>query len=466
MGFIDELLSGAQVSSETAKQDRIQFSARRWTFVGTLAEFRTFSERLSDMFVVAGEPRKVFNAQSGMEEYAPRWLIAKGRGGAGYITPAGYPLFSGTLRGWQTRERWGNDDEYSWSLQVDLSLNPTRAVLHQPVANDTHEAQGTFNNDVNLFAISPARTIGTIPIVRGDNLLPWTPYGEADVGVNEDHVPFLPAKWNENVRRYIERTLHLLDQRIGDAAFMALGHHPTVVRRDQRYILNALETYWEFQDNNPVATVARIEKAMRSLAGKSTVAWETMDENARAIFRHRNVELGTEDNSPVVKIYPAKGVMIKAYAKATDRIRFEVEQSKTSADFDGFGISSDDENGILQWINVARRQSAIRLNRVLWGLRHVQQAWPGNSRDAAYLINEIRSVVRDEASATTLTQSLLQHGHIEKHHRSPFADAIDALEKAQVIYRVTDAGQSGIYHVTGIYRDAFRAYSRVFRDEV
>ncbi|NKL65695.1 hypothetical protein ELI13_18325 [Rhizobium ruizarguesonis] len=464
MGFIDELLSGAQVSSETAKQDRIQFSARRWTFVGTLAEFRTFSERLSDMFVVAGEPRKVFNAQSGMEEYAPRWLIAKGRGGAGYITPAGYPLFSGTLRGWQSRERWGNDDEYSWTLQADLSLNPTRAILHQPIVEDAPDDHHPEENNFNLFAISPTRNIGAIPIVRGNNLLPWTSYEGSDVGINEAHVPFLPGQWNENVRRYIDRTLTLLDECIGAAASAALSYEADVVRQEQRYVLHALETYWEFQDNNPVATIARIEWAMRSLAGKSTVAWEHIDEEARAIFRHRNVELGTEDNSPIVKIYPAKGVMIKAYAKATDRVRFEVEQSKTSSDFNGFGISSDEDVGILHWIAAARSGSALRLNRVLWGLRQVMQPWPGSNWEAAFLVNTIKSNVHDDAIATTLTQSLLQQGSIERPHRSPFSDAIDALVRAKVIYRVTDAGQSGIYHVTGVYRDALRLLSRLFRD--
>ncbi len=463
MAFMDELLDGVQVSGETAKQDRIQFSARRWVFTGTQAEFRTFSEVLSGMYVIGNEPRKVFNKQSGTEVYTPRWLIAKGRGGGGYITPAGYPLFSGMLRGWQSRDQWGDGDEYGWSLQADLSLNPTRAVLHQPIADDAHEANG--GNNFNLFAISPTRTIGAIPIVRGNNLLPWTPYEGVHVGVSEDHIPFLPAEWSENVRRYVNRTLHLLDECIGAAASAALGYRSDVVRRDQRYILSALETYWEFQDNNPVATVARIERAMRSLAGKSTVAWETIDESARALFRHRNVELGTEDNSPIVKIYPAKGVMIKAYAKATDRIRFEVEQSKASADFNGYGISTEDEEGILHWIDIARWQSAPRLNTVLWGLRQALQPWSGASREAAYLINEIRSVVRNEAVATTLAQSLLLHGHIEKRHLSPFSVAIDALEKAKVIYRATEAGQSGIYHVTGIYRDAVRAYSRVFRDD-
>ncbi|CAN7505929.1 hypothetical protein [Neorhizobium sp. LjRoot104] len=465
MAFMDELLDGIQVYAETAKEDRFQFSARRWTFTGTHAEFRTFSEVLSEIHVIDGEPRKIFNRQSGTEGYAPRWLIAKGRGGAGYITPAGYPLFSGTLRGWQSRQRWGNDDEYSWTLQADLSLNPTRAVLHQPITAEADSAGGPANDDFNLFALSRPRTIGAIPIVRGNNLLPWTPYAGPDVGINEEHVPFLPGEWSENVERYIDRTLSVLDERISAAASMALGYDVDVVRNDQRYILHVLETYWEFHDNNPVATVAQIEKAMRSLAGKSTVAWEAIDDAARAIFRHQNIELGTEDNSPIVKIYPAKGVMVKAYAKATDRIRFEVEQSKTSADFDGHGISSEDDSGILQWINVAREQSASRLNRVMWGLQHVLQPWTGNSREASYFINEIRSVVRDEVAATTLTQSLLQHGHIERQHMSPFSEAINALEKAKVIYKVTDAGQSTIYHVTGIFRDALRTYSRVFRDD-
>jgi len=464
MPFMDELFDGLQVAAETAKQDRIQFSAQRWTFTGTEAEFRTFSEALSDLHLIDGHHRKVFNSQSGTEVYAPRWLIAKGRGGAGYITPEGYPLFSGTLRGWQSRERRGHDDEYSWTLRADLSLNPTRAMLHQPPEH--MDSADPATNSFNMFAISPTPTIGAIPIVRGNNLLPWTPHEGPNVGVNENHVPFLPGHWNENVQRYINRVLTFLDERIEAAALAALGYEDnTVVRHDQRYVLQALETYWEFQDSNPVATVARIERAIRSLAGKSSVAWERIDEDARTVFRHRNVELGIEDNSPIVKIYPAKGVMIKAYAKATDRIRLEVEQSKTSADFDGCGICAGDAGGITQWINAARSGSVTRLNRVLWGLEQVMQPWPGSNWEATFLVNTIRSKVNDDAIATTLTQSLIQNGNIEKPHRSPFAEAIDALEKANVIYRVTEAGQSGIYHVTGVYRDALRLLSRVFRDD-
>lgn len=464
MPFIDELIDGLQVVAETAKQDRIQFSAQRWSFTGTQAEFGTFSGVLSELHLIGSDYRKVFNSQSGTNVYAPRWLIAKGRGGAGYITPQGYPLFSGTLRGWQSRERRGHDDEYSWTLRADLSLNPTRAMLHQPVGSmgGTDPAANNFN----LFAVSPTPTIGAIPIVRGNNLLPWTPYDEPNVGINEHHVPFLPGNWDQNVQSYINRTLEFLDGRIAAAAFTALGYEcETVIQRGQRYVLQALETYWEFHDNNPVATIARVERAIRSLAGKSTVSWEPIDEQARAVFRHRHVELGTEDNSPIVKIYPAKGVMIKAYAKATDRVRFEVEQSKTSSDFDGFGISSDDDTGITRWIDAARSGSVLRLNRVLWGLGQVMQPWPGNNWEAALLVNTVKSKVHDDVTAITLIQSLLQHGQIEKHHRSPFADAIDALEKANVIYRVTDAGQSGIYHVTGVYRDALRLLSRVFRDD-
>lgn len=465
MPFMDELFDGLRVVAGTAKQDRIQFSAQRWTFTGTPAEFRTFSEALSDLHLVGGDHRKVFNSQSGTEVYAPRWLIAKGRGGAGYITPEGYPLFSGTLRGWQSRERRGHEDEYSWTLRADLSLNPTRAVLHQ--LPEHMDGVDPANSNFNLFAISPAPTIGAIPIVRGNNLLPWTPHEGANVGVNENHVPFLPGHWDENVQRYINRTLTLLDERIEAAALAALGYEgDQIVRHDQRYVLQAIETYWEFQDTNPVATVARIERAIRSLAGKSSVAWEQIDEDARAVFRRRNVELGTEDNSPIVKIYPAKGVMIKAYAKATDRIRLEVEQSKTSSDFNGYGVSTEYAGGILHWINAARSGSVARLNTALSSLRHVMEPWRGQNWEAAFLVNTIRSKVKDEAIATALTQSLIQHGFIEKPHRSPFADAINALEKANVIYRATEAGQSGIYHVKGVYRDALRLLSMVFRGDM
>lgn len=439
MSFKDQILSGLSVVEEKAKQDRIQVHMRRWGFQGSDAQFRGFSDRIGGIFSIDGFERRVFLGQQHTDE-RPIWPIAGGAGGVRFVTKPGRPLFSGKLRGFRSDSRFADLTMRNWFLTVELSLNPTRALLYEQKLADLSRTENKLAIPATLFAGPHPRWNGVIPLVHGDNVA---------IGSQRVLSQFVPTNWNINVRRYLFGVIRLLDDVLEEAASQAGGYLQYPV---QMLTLQSIETYWEFPDPNPVGTIAAIERPFRSVGASSSVAWSPISESARGLFRSNGIEIGNEDNSPVVKIFPAKHTMLKAYAKATDRIRVEVRHIKGSPALGRY--THHDSAGLFDWIDKAARDGSNVVNSLFEALKATWNERPVWQHSPQRLVFDICSALKDQATALHIVELLVHHNKLEKSPESSISKPISQLLEAQIIRFTCKSGEVRIYQVSDRYRNA------------
>lgn len=439
--LIDRLVSGLTVSENEAKQDRIQLKLKRWTFQGTMSEFGRFSERLSRTFDVDGVQRRIFNVQQG-EERRAIWPITGGTGGRRYITLPGVPLFSGRLRGYQQPSAEDRPTKV-WHLIAELSLNPTRAVLYESklLLLATRERDEKLAIPAPMFA---GRTLSfgrTLPFISGDNFAR---------GSRLHMLAFRQPNWGINVERYWNGVVDLFDTTLHTAADQAGGN---VYDIDNRLTLQTMETYWEFSDDDPVATIAALERPFRSLGSKSSVEWYTFPDAARATMRSRGVIIADDDNAPVIKIQVAKGTQIKAYAKTSGSIRFEVTHTQGAADIGTY--TANDTDGLFQWMGRTTEGATRRLNALLDPLGHTLSGVSGRQYQPQRLLNDLYEAYKDWPSALRIFSILINAGKIEARKSSPLGEEVKLLVRKKIIRRVSARNaEVRIFHVTERYRAA------------
>lgn len=441
VGFLDELSAGLTVKRAQAKQDLIQLRVRRWSYQGTLTEFGRFSERLSNPFEVDGIQRLIFSGEQHTPEQ-PIWPIVGGVGGIRYITSPGRPLFSGKLRGYSRSLSTTQQGNRLWDLTAELSLNPTRALIYERRLHTLSQMEQEMKLSVpaTLFAGKHPHWNGILPLVRGDNVA---------LGSERLRSQFHPDNWRINVERYWLGVLSLLDERLEQAAAETGGdlHSPA-----QRISLRTVETYWEFPDDNPIATVAALERTFRSVGARSSVQWSEITEAARRQLKSKGVELGNEDNSPVIKIFSNKHTMIKIYAKATDRIRLEVRLVKGSPKIGRYTCEAP--SGLFGWIDRANEASETAVNSLLTSLRAVTLPYRGFQYSPQRLIFDISTALKVEINARHIVELLIRHGKLEKSPQGSLSPSIKKLLDAKIIRLVSRSGDITIYHVDEPYRQA------------
>lgn len=439
--LIDRLVSGLTVVEDNAKQDRIQLKLKRWTFQGNMLQFGRFSERLSRTFDVDGIERRIFNAQQG-EERRAIWPITGGTGSRRYVTPPGIPLFSGRLRGYQQPS--GEDRPIkTWHLIAELSLNPTRAVLHETelLKLATLERAMALAVPAPLFARKSPVFGRTLPFISGDNFAR---------GSRLHLTAFQQPYWSVNVERYWRGVLDLLDNTLCTAANQAGG---AIYEIEQKLTLQAMETYWEFSDADPIATVAALERPFRSLGSKSSVEWYTFPDAVRTTLRSRGVIIADDDNAPVIKMQVAKGTQIKAYAKTASSVRFEVTHNQGAADIGAY--TATDIEGLFRWIEKATEGAARRLNALLIPLGHSLSDPSGRQYQPQRFLNDLYEVYRDWPLALRTFSMLINAGKIEVRKSSPLGDEIKMLVRNKIVRRISARNaEVRIFHVTERYRAA------------
>lgn len=312
--MIDRIIAGLTVQESDAKQDRIHMKLKRWTFQGTMLQFERFSTRLSQTFDAEdnGIQRRILNARQGSERYAV-WPITGGTGSRRYLTPPGLPLFAGRLRGYQ-QPSGPDQPTKTWQLVAELFINPTRAMRYE---RDAY-AVSRLDSPQELLQVPPPlfararQTSNGHAFISGDNF---------EAGSRLERRLFRQPLWGVNVQRYWNGIVRLLDETLEEASEEANGavYYPV----DEKLSLRAIETYWDFSDRDPVASVATLERPFRAQGTKSSVEWYTIPHDALSNMQSRGIIIADDDNSPVIKLHAAKGVQIKAYAKTTGTLRLE-----------------------------------------------------------------------------------------------------------------------------------------------
>ncbi|WLR93875.1 hypothetical protein [Shinella zoogloeoides] len=442
--LIDRLISGLTVTENDAKQDRIQLKFKRWTFQGNMLQFGRFSTRLSRTFDVDGVQRRIFNKRQG-EERRAIWPITGGTGSRRYVTPPGVPLFSGRLRGYQQQS--GPDQPIkTWHLIAELSLNPTRTVLHERdlLLLATLERDMKLAIPAPLFAGTTPALGTTLPFISGDNF---------ERGSRLHRLAFRQPNWGINVERYWKGVVDLFDTTLAAAADHAGG---AIYQVGQKLTLQTMETYWEFADPDPIATVAALERPFRSLGSKSSVEWYTFPEAARATLRNRGVIIADDDNAPVIKVHVAKGTQIKAYAKTAASIRFEVTHTQGSADIGAY--TATDMDGLFRWIHRTTAGSTIRLNALLDQLGRALSPASKRQYQPQRLLYDLYEVYHDWPLALRTFGILINAGKIEARQNSPLGDDVERLVRKKIIHRVSPPHSNvRIFTVTERYKDALAA---------
>ena len=443
--LIDRIVSGLTVQEADAKQDRIQLKLKRWTFQGTPYQFEAFSTRLSRTFRLDGVERRIFNTRQG-EERRAIWPISGGTGSRRYATLPGVPLFSGRLRGYQQPSREDQPTK-TWHLIAELSLNPTRAMLHEG-ALDTlprlTDRDAKLAIPATLFARARPR-LETLPFISGDNF---------ETGSQRLRSLFRQPNWGINVQRYWKGVVRLLDDTLEAAANDASGG---IYYIDQKLTLQSIETYWEFKDTDPIATVATLERPFRSLGSKSSVEWYALPAATSSILRNRGIILADDDNAPVIKIHVAKGVQIKGYAKTTERVRFEVTHSQGAADIGPY--TADDTDGLYAWIDRAAQGAAQRMNQMLGALEQAVSGPFGYQHPPQRLLYDLYGAHKDWPKALSTFSMLVHSGKIEARKSSPLGEEVKKLIREKIIRRVSPKNaEVRIFHVTERYRAALASF--------
>lgn len=445
--FFDQLRNGLQVTENDAKQDRITLKLKRWQFEGTVYEFEAFSSRLSSTFCDNGIQRRIFNKQQGDAGRAI-WPIQGGAGTRRYYAPPGTPLFSGRLRGYQSSFTMDREQKV-WQLIAELSINPTRALVYESRAVDLAIASNENKDKIEttLFARNKPNIGNIFPFISGDNF---------EQGSRLHRTLFRQPNWDMHTRRYWGGIVNLFDSVLGCAAADAGGN---IVRlRDERLTLQAIETYWDIRENDPVATVAALERPFRSLGSNSSIQWYSLPENAKAKIRSRGVVIGDQDNSPVIKIRVAKATEIKIYAKTTSFVRIEVTHVQGAADIGSF--TSSDAGGIFVWIDKCKKKSTDRLNHLLSSLKSNYSNSSSLEYEPQRLIYDLYSVYKDWDLAIKVLGMLIHSGKIEVRKSSPIGKEIKSLIKNKIIIRVSPRNSEiRIFHVSERYQKALDALS-------
>ncbi|MDR9775008.1 hypothetical protein RJJ65_20595 [Rhizobium hidalgonense] len=440
--LIDRLISGLTVSENEAKQDRIQLKLKRWTFQGNMLQFETFSTRLSQTFNVEGVPRRIFNARQG-EERRAIWPITGGVGSRRYLTPPGVPLFSGRLRGYQ-QPSGPEQPVKTWHLIAELSINPTRAILHEKelLPLTTGDKDTRLAIPAPLFAGRTLALGQVLPFISGDNFAR---------GSRLHRLQFRQPNWGINVERYWRGIVDLFDTTLETVADEAGGG---IYAIDPKLTLQNMETYWEFEDTDPIATVAALERPFRSLGSKSSVEWYTISEIARATLRSRGVIIADDDNAPVIKIQVAKGTQIKAYAKTAGSIRFEVTHTQGAADIGAY--TAADTDGLFHWIDQTAAGATRRLNALLDPLGQILSGEAsGRQYQPQRFLNDLYEAYKDWPSALRTFGMLINAGKIEARKSSPLGEEVKTLVRKKIIRRVSARNaEVRIFHVTERYRTA------------
>jgi hypothetical protein len=430
---MDRLPEALSFEASDARQDRVLASVKRWTFTGTVDEFGIFGEHLSRAYEEAGNSRKLFNKRGGMFPFAPRWQISGGKQERDFVR-LGTPLLGGSLRA-----RLVSGDlagrRCRWELEADLALNPTRWAMFEPSTLHRTPKSEWFSVPVNLFATATG----------GPREPSLTGGGNVVAGPQRRQAMAHPSNWRIQLERYVCGALDYLDQRFRAAADHASG---LVQRRRDDVTLKTVETYWEIGATDALGFVRRLELPLRAQASKSHVRWWPTDPRSPTV--DRTTEIGTDENSPVVRIQLAKGTSLRVYAKLRGRVRLEVIHKARDAGC--FGHTKAEEIAALfGWFDLAAIDASERVNRVFRSLEEYLR--PARYDHPPHQVAiEILRALRDTGIGEDALHILVREGRLVRSPQSSFGNVIDRLVQRGILQHLEQTGNDHLYVPTARYR--------------
>ena len=360
---------GTYVTAFDAKQDKLDIVFGGWEHVGTEATAGIIANHLAqtEHVIADGQARRVFLNQHRLPygacfENTFRRDARSGRRAQRARNEYGTPLLSGSIRHLcqnpgsnhpETGEANPSDFGASqYNIVAELALNPTRSFNHysrQQMIALPQNAEAF--PDAPLFSTRDAHTCGyEHALDNNDNVIVHPAHGRKTT----------PAIWPRFRRHMLQGVDDYLTALI-DAGTAVCGLDGQPTTRHATYQIRYTETFWEFQDHDPIGLVHSLRPRIRAI-GTFVRETEHLDDEMR-------IQETQHQNAVSYRVALANGIELAVYAKTNRRIRLEVRHTmnRLSSRIDGlptsfacFSIEHVDQ--VLEQVAVSAQN---RLNRVI-----------------------------------------------------------------------------------------------------
>lgn len=442
---------GLRVAEATGKQDKIELALGDWRVRGSEERVTRFLDLLgSEPFAratpaVAGleggplRPDSLFTRHSGSQRYEVEMRVRGG--GRGSVRSPGAPLFSGRLSAVRERVNGANGEAIEGRrLKLDLSINPTRYVVHQPLpGRNPYVPPDTWGAPSLATRRTPLRTPHEASLDAKDNVL-LGPRTQAFAR---------PDVWPAHLLRYWEGILDQLN-----AEFLRAAEGADVDLSREPYLnLRSAETYWEFAAEDPIALVREMEPVLTALGIEASV-------REFATYPDGLAQREFVGNSLSIRVLLSTGVMLRVYAKTTRRIRFEVHHNlRDCASVLGgahtttarWGREARGHHALLDWLATLEVDAANRLNGVLEVLER-QQGRPASSLRPYNLVHRVIRACPDDRTAENVLSLLVNTGAVRVLPHDPLRPVVELLVQSQVLERLGGTRNPTRYVLTPQFR--------------
>lgn len=432
-----------RVEAEFAKQDRIQVDIGDWLFDAPDIEFDQFAQLISqrDWSSIDGSDVELrpLTRQQGFQ--GNKYIIkftSRIRGGSNRTDA---PLIDGKLV--LHRYRAAHLGPTRYRIVSALSVNPTRALAHQP------RNQSIINDFLG-------RTEGEAEIPQPEmrsRRLPSPVRSERAINPRDDNVlidrPWLmmatPPYWQNFRNRYfveIYRFLHeLITGTFQDSDVVGR------MRFDWQVNLKQIETYWEFKTPDPVRMMHTLQPIFMALG-----------QNARhRIYEGVLADNYTDGNVPVLTTRLRTGLTATIYPKTTRRLRLELTHNLQQRDVDEGGHVFDDRQrallDMLARIDLVAEDAVTEANHLLESLTEALPPYP--APEPPYkLVSEIIRSTNNAADQELLLSVLVNNGSYRCASGDRLRPAIMHLIDRRVLRRASPRRQT--FTLTAEYQQARR----------
>tara|TARA_R110002110_G_C13468395_1_gene719661 strand:- start:10385 stop:11548 length:1164 start_codon:yes stop_codon:yes gene_type:complete len=193
--------------------------------------------------------------------------------------------------------------ENEWSMRLQLNLNVTRFMQTNGLINWSR--MGARNGWAVLRSGGPGSVEAARECLSGeDNFI-------ASANVRQA----IAADWSDVTEEYVQLVLRCIDRCMNQSTDANPGGIRTIDCLSWRmWSVGQAEVYWEAKADDAVSAVSEMSANVRSIAG-------SLDYRE---YNDSDLVSRTDKNSPSMNMKIAKHVRAAVYAKAHDRIRYEV----------------------------------------------------------------------------------------------------------------------------------------------
>lgn len=439
-----------QVTSHSAKQDKIEMTLGTWRLEGHTEDIQAVREYMSvPPSDWRNDPGQNWPAYSMLfnrpDESGLGSRPMEFRRGDLQLGPEGQrqtrsaPLWAGH---WRFSSFQGNSGT---TTHLAVSINPTtfarsqryRAIPSQP---------GNFGVIPSDFVKEPRwGPLNEFPLDGRNNWIPCGTIMEATSG----------ERWWGNLESCFRSVLRTFERELERVSVNSDRNLHLVLA--PRLNLKYCETYWEFATDDPILEIDRITPHL--------VAFSELEASTRS-FDRLNADLQRDGHSRSIRIQCGQGREVCVYAKTNRRVRFEVRHRlrapngfliPAAAQGRSTGHTATNWDAFTPLIQRLALDAAQTLNS-LFAFIQQRQAMHSSPVTPFRLMLRIAQLIQDEAQAAIVLNLLVMDGQLSRRilPRS-FRPALDALREAGILQPLAN-GRGATprpYEPTQEYRAAF-----------